>query len=107
MTDEPMMTLNDGRQMPQLGFGVWRVPEDEAAAVVGQALAAGYRLVDTAMIYGNEEGVGAALARLRAAARRGLRDDQALERRPGLRFDAARLRGEPAAGSGSRRSTST
>jgi 2,5-diketo-D-gluconate reductase A len=62
MTTEPRMTLNDGREMPQLGFGVWRVPEDEAATVVGAALAAGYRLVDTAMIYGNEAGVGAALA---------------------------------------------
>jgi 2,5-diketo-D-gluconate reductase A len=62
MTGEPTMTLNDGRTMPLLGFGVWRVPEDEAATVVGQALAAGYRLVDTAAIYGNEEGVGAALA---------------------------------------------
>ena len=62
MTDEPRMRLNDGRTMPQLGFGVWRVPEDEAATVVGLALAVGYRLVDTAAIYGNEEGVGAALA---------------------------------------------
>jgi 2,5-diketo-D-gluconate reductase A len=40
MTDQPRMTLNDGRSMPQLGFGVWRVAEDEAATVVGQALAA-------------------------------------------------------------------
>ena len=62
MTDEPRMRLNDGRTMPQLGFGVWRVPEEETATVVGQALAVGYRLVDTAAIYGNEEGVGAALA---------------------------------------------
>ena len=62
MSDEPGMRLNDGRTMPQLGFGVWRVPEEETATVVGQALAVGYRLVDTAAIYGNEEGVGAALA---------------------------------------------
>jgi len=62
LADQPMMTLNDGRTIPQLGFGVWRVPEEEAATVVGQALVAGYRLVDTAAIYGNEEGVGAALA---------------------------------------------
>ncbi len=62
MTDEPMLTLNDGREMPQLGFGVWRVSETDAAAVVGTALADGYRLLDTAAAYGNEEGVGAALA---------------------------------------------
>ncbi|MGP4112812.1 aldo/keto reductase [Streptomyces sp. 4N509B] len=47
--------------MPQLGFGVWQVPADEAAEAVGHALAAGYRSVDTAQIYGNEEGVGQAL----------------------------------------------
>jgi 2,5-diketo-D-gluconate reductase A len=62
MTDEPMLTLNDGRAMPQLGFGVWRVAEDEAESVVGRALAAGYRLVDTASAYGNEAGVGRAVA---------------------------------------------
>jgi 2,5-diketo-D-gluconate reductase A len=66
MTDEPMLRLNDGRDMPQLGLGVWRVGEGEAEAVVGQALAAGYRLVDTAAAYGNEEGVGRAV---RAAGR--------------------------------------
>lgn len=61
MSDEPTMLLNDGRRMPQLGFGVWRVPPEEAAAAVGTALADGYRLVDTAMMYQNEEGVGQAL----------------------------------------------
>jgi 2,5-diketo-D-gluconate reductase A len=69
MTDEPRLTLNDGRELPQLGFGVWRVGEGEAEAVVGQALAAGYRLVDTAAAYGNEEGVGRAV---RAAGRDGV-----------------------------------
>lgn len=61
MSDDPTMLLNDGRRMPQLGFGVWRVPPEEAAAAVGTALADGYRLVDTAMMYQNEEGVGQAL----------------------------------------------
>ena len=56
------MTLNDGRTMPQLGFGLWRVPAEEAESVVGTALAAGYPLVDTAQMYHNEEGVGRALA---------------------------------------------
>ncbi|WTO80506.1 aldo/keto reductase [Streptomyces sp. NBC_00210] len=48
--------------MPQLGFGVWQVPDDEAAKAVGLALAAGYRSIDTAAIYENEEGTGRAVA---------------------------------------------
>nr|WP_202545533.1 aldo/keto reductase [Streptomyces sp. SID5606] len=48
--------------MPQLGFGVWQVPDDEAETAVVQALEAGYRSIDTAAIYGNEEGTGKALA---------------------------------------------
>jgi 2,5-diketo-D-gluconate reductase A len=48
--------------MPQLGFGVWQVPDDEASEAVQTALASGYRSIDTAAIYGNEDGVGAALA---------------------------------------------
>jgi len=57
----PSVTLNDGRIMPQLGFGVWQVPNDEAAAAVREAIDAGYRSIDTAAIYRNEEGVGAAI----------------------------------------------
>ncbi|MCF1509061.1 aldo/keto reductase [Streptomyces glomeratus] len=48
--------------MPQLGFGVWQVPDDEAETAVATALEAGYRSIDTAAIYGNEEGVGKAVA---------------------------------------------
>ncbi|NEA58238.1 aldo/keto reductase [Streptomyces sp. SID13666] len=48
--------------MPQLGFGVWQVPDDEATAAVTTALEAGYRSIDTAAIYGNEEGTGRAIA---------------------------------------------
>jgi diketogulonate reductase-like aldo/keto reductase len=58
---QPTITLNDGRLMPQLGFGVWQVPNDEAAAAVREAIDAGYRSIDTAAIYRNEEGVGAAI----------------------------------------------
>lgn len=54
----PNVTLNDGRTMPQLGFGVWQVEPEVAVPAVHQALKDGYRLVDTAAIYGNEEGVG-------------------------------------------------
>lgn len=54
----PSLTFNDGRQIPQLGLGVWQTPNDGAANVVRIALEAGYRHVDTAAIYENEEGVG-------------------------------------------------
>lgn len=62
MTTIPQLTLNDGVRMPQVGFGVFQVPDDEAQRAVETALAAGYRSIDTAMIYGNEVGVGRALA---------------------------------------------
>ncbi|MET8952527.1 aldo/keto reductase [Streptomyces sp. NPDC004393] len=58
----PPIILNNGVEMPQLGFGVWQVPDDEAESAVATALEAGYRSIDTAAIYGNEEGVGKALA---------------------------------------------
>jgi diketogulonate reductase-like aldo/keto reductase len=57
----PVITLNNGVEIPQLGFGVWQVPDDEATAAVATALDAGYRSIDTAAIYGNEEGTGEAL----------------------------------------------
>lgn len=53
---------DDEVRIPQLGFGVWQVPEDEVEAAVGVALATGYRHIDTARLYGNEEGVGRAIA---------------------------------------------
>ncbi|MET8642497.1 aldo/keto reductase [Streptomyces sp. NPDC004096] len=58
----PPIILNNGVAMPQLGFGVWQVPDDEAQSAVATALEAGYRSIDTAAIYGNEEGVGRAVA---------------------------------------------
>jgi diketogulonate reductase-like aldo/keto reductase len=58
----PPIILNNGVEMPQLGFGVWQVPDDEAERAVATALEAGYRSVDTAAIYGNEEGTGRAIA---------------------------------------------
>ncbi|TDT95964.1 diketogulonate reductase-like aldo/keto reductase [Streptomyces sp. 846.5] len=60
--NQPVVTLNNGVQIPQLGFGVWQVPDTETAAAVGTALEAGYRSIDTAAIYGNERGTGAAIA---------------------------------------------
>ena len=54
----PEITLNDGNRIPQLGFGVFQVPPEETAAAVRDALAVGYRHIDTAQMYGNEKGVG-------------------------------------------------
>jgi 2,5-diketo-D-gluconate reductase A len=62
MTTVPTLTLNNGVRMPQLGFGVFQVPDDETTAAVATALEVGYRSIDTAAVYGNEEGVGRALA---------------------------------------------
>src|SRR3954447_19755890 len=61
MASTPLVSLNDGNTMPQLGFGVWQVPNAEAASVVGEALRMGYLSIDTAAIYRNEEGVGEAI----------------------------------------------
>ncbi|MFJ5925719.1 aldo/keto reductase [Kitasatospora sp. NPDC092948] len=58
----PTVTLNNGVEMPQLGFGVFQVPDEETTAAVATALESGYRSIDTAAIYGNERGVGKALA---------------------------------------------
>ena len=55
------ITLNNGLKMPQLGFGVWQVKNEEANEAVAKALQTGYRSIDTAMIYKNEEGVGKAI----------------------------------------------
>jgi len=57
----PTVTLNDGRQIPQLGFGVWQISEEQVVPAVLKALEVGYRHIDTAMIYGNEAGVGRAV----------------------------------------------
>ncbi|QDH16679.1 aldo/keto reductase [Swingsia samuiensis] len=56
-----VIVLNDGHEMPQLGLGVWRMPESETAQVVRKAVEIGYRLVDTAYLYRNEQAVGEAL----------------------------------------------
>lgn len=58
-----MVTLNNGIQMPQLGYGVYQVAKDECERCVSDALKVGYRLIDTAQSYFNEEEVGRAIAR--------------------------------------------
>lgn len=56
------VTLNNGLTMPQLGFGVWQVPDEEAYTSVKTAIEVGYRSIDTARLYDNEEGTGRAIA---------------------------------------------
>ena len=58
MTQVPTIELNDGTQIPQLGFGVFQIPPEETAAAVKTALDIGYRHIDTAEMYRNEQGVG-------------------------------------------------
>ena len=62
MTAVPLITLNDGVQIPQLGFGVFQVPPAETEEAVTRALEVGYRHIDTAEMYQNEAGVGRAVA---------------------------------------------
>lgn len=65
MTTVPNLQLSTGAdtiEIPQLGFGVWQVPDDEVDAAIATALDVGYRSIDTAHLYGNEEGVGRAIA---------------------------------------------
>ena len=62
MSKVPSITLNNGVEIPQFGFGVFQVPPEETAQTVRAAFDAGYRHVDTAQMYRNEEGVGRALA---------------------------------------------
>lgn len=61
-TSVPGIRLNDGHEIPQLGFGVFLVDPPETERIVADALEVGYRHIDTARIYDNEEGVGRALA---------------------------------------------
>ena len=58
----PQVTLNNGVQMPILGFGVFQIPPEDTEQAVTDALAAGYRHIDTAAAYANEEAVGRAIA---------------------------------------------
>ena len=58
----PTIELNDGNAIPQLGLGVFKIPADDTARVAAEALELGYRHIDTAQMYGNEAGVGQAVA---------------------------------------------
>lgn len=61
MTDQKNIAFHDGYSLPQLGFGIWQIPQDETAAAVANAIKTGYRLIDGAYIYGNEAGLGEGL----------------------------------------------
>ncbi len=61
MAEQPIIKLHDGNRMPQLGLGVWQASVDEARSAAVTALEVGYRSIDTAAIYKNEEGIGQAL----------------------------------------------
>lgn len=61
MTSVPNITLNNGIEIPQLGFGVWQVPPKDVKEATLTAFEIGYRHVDTAQMYGNEQGVGEAV----------------------------------------------
>ncbi len=62
MSSIPTVTLNNGVEMPILGFGVFQIPAEQTEQAVRDAVTAGYRLIDTAASYGNEEAVGRAIA---------------------------------------------
>jgi 2,5-diketo-D-gluconate reductase A len=62
MSTVPTITLDNGVEIPQLGLGVWQIEDDIVTDVVTTAFEAGYRHIDTAAIYGNEAGVGRAIA---------------------------------------------
>lgn len=59
----PAVALNDGTTIPQIGFGLWQVPPNEAEAATAEALRVGYRHLDSAAVYANEAEAGAALAK--------------------------------------------
>ena len=95
----PAVTLNDGHSIPQLGFGVFQIPPPDTEAATAKALEIGYRHIDTAEMYGNEQEVGRAVAAVGSRPVRGLRDQQAEQRippaggrPPGLRPDLERAR---------------
>ena len=61
MSQVPDITLNDGANIPQLGFGTYKIAPDQTASAVRTALEVGYRHIDTAQLYRNEQGVGRAI----------------------------------------------
>jgi diketogulonate reductase-like aldo/keto reductase len=61
MTSVPTVDLNDGHEIPQLGFGIFQIDPEDSARAVSITLEIGYRQIDTAQMYGNEKGIGEAV----------------------------------------------
>ena len=101
----PQVTLNNGVQMPILGFGVYQIPAEQTEQAVTDALAAGYRSIDTAAAYGNEEAVGRAIDEQRHPPRGAVRHHQAVD--PGRRRGQRQARVRAGRCSGSAWTTST
>ena len=74
---EETYTLSNGVEIPKLGLGTWFIDNANAASVVKQAVKIGYRHLDTAQAYGNEEGVGEGIRTSGVSRERDLRHDQA------------------------------
>ena len=104
---QPTITLNNGVELPALGFGVFQTPPDVTQAAVEEALRIGYRMVDTAAAYGNEREIGAAIAASGIARDRAVRPDQALGQRLRLRRGPCTGSTSAPASSASTRSTCT
>ena len=107
MAQQTHIRLNNGIDIPQIGLGVWQVDNRDAPKVVKAAIDAGYRSIDTAAIYGNEEGVGVGIRDAGRAARPALHRHQAVERPPRRRQHLQGVRREPEAPAASRMSTSS
>ena len=91
MTPIPSYPMNDGRTIPALGFGTYRLRGEEGIAAIVSALHIGYRLLDTALNYGNEREVGEAIRRSGDPARGHHGDDQAARAAPRVRVSARQL----------------
>ena len=90
MTDIPSLTMNDGLTIPQLGFGVFQMPQDEPRSPSPSALSAGYRLIDTAQRTRTRRASARRSPSSGLAARRAVRHDQAVQRDQGYDKRCAR-----------------
>ena len=107
MSTIPNVTLNNGVEMPILGFGVFQIPPEETEQAVATALEVGYRHIDTAASYGNEEAVGRAVAGSGIPRERAVHHDQAVDPEPRRGQRQARPSSGPSSASASITSTST
>ena len=90
-----------GLSLPRLGLGTFRMQGDVCRAAVESALALGYRHIDTAEMYGNEDAIGPAIAASGIARKDLHRHDQGLERKPRARRDPQGVRHQPEEAAGS------